>query len=54
MAPARVIDYLVVHELSHLIHMNHSAAFWRQVAEVIPDYREQKDWLKKNGYKLLY
>ena len=54
MAPAPVIDYLVVHELSHLKHLNHSGAFWRQVAEILPDYQESKDWLQKNGYKLLY
>lgn len=53
MAPMQVVDYLVVHELSHLIHLNHSTAFWQLVAKIIPDYQEEKDWLKKNGYKIL-
>ena len=49
MAPARIFDYLVVHELCHLIHRNHSAAYWNEVDKVMPDYRERKDWLRKYG-----
>lgn len=49
MAPARVFDYLVVHELCHLIQRNHSAAYWNEVDKVMPDYRERKDWLRKHG-----
>ncbi|MBU2965468.1 SprT family zinc-dependent metalloprotease [Amphritea sp. 2_MG-2023] len=45
MAPVHIIDYVIVHELSHLLHMNHSAAFWSTVAKYYPDYREAKAWL---------
>ena len=53
MAPAEVIDYVVVHELCHLIHPNHSKNFWNQVSAILPDYRVRKDWLKKNGTRLI-
>lgn len=49
MAPLKVIEYLVVHELVHLIHPNHSKDFWQTVAEIIPDYEKKKEWLRING-----
>lgn len=49
MAPAKVIDYIIVHELCHMHYRNHSEAFWNEVDKVMPDYRERKEWLKKNG-----
>lgn len=49
MAPVHIIDYVIVHELSHLQHMNHSAAFWSMVANYYPDYREAKAWLDHHG-----
>lgn len=45
-APPAVIDYVVIHELAHLQHMDHSPRFWRLVAEFAPDYRSAKAWLK--------
>ena len=48
MAPAWVIDYVVVHELCHLIHHNHSKNYWALVESVMPDYRHAKVWLKTN------
>ena len=51
MAPKPVIDYLIAHESSHLIHMNHSKAFWKTVAKVCPDYKDLKDWLKHHGHR---
>lgn len=48
-----VIDYVVVHELSHRIEMNHSPRFWSIVENVLPNYHVQKEWLKENGYKLI-
>ncbi|WP_461206713.1 M48 family metallopeptidase [Clostridium sp. DL1XJH146] len=52
MAPVDVIDYVVVHELCHLIHMNHSKDFWSLVQHIMPDYDIKKKWLKENGFKL--
>ena len=49
MAPARIFDYLIVHELCHLIHRNHTTAYWNEVDKVMPDYRERKNWLRKYG-----
>lgn len=48
MAPVRVIDYVVIHELMHLREPNHSARFWEQVGRVCPDYRREKEWLCHN------
>lgn len=52
MAPSRIIDYIVVHELCHLHHRNHNDAFWNEVDKVMPDYRERKNWLRSHGVKL--
>jgi len=52
MAPLRVIDYVVVHELAHLTVRSHSKAFWTRVAAMLPDYREPRLWLKENGHRL--
>lgn len=49
MAPPKVIDYIVVHELCHGHHLDHSDAFWNEVDKVMPDLYERKDWLRKNG-----
>jgi predicted metal-dependent hydrolase len=49
-APLEVIDYLIVHELSHLRHHNHSAAFWGLVEQFQPDYMTQEKWLKANQH----
>ncbi|GMQ64505.1 M48 family metallopeptidase [Vallitalea maricola] len=52
MAKLSVIDYIVVHEMSHLIHLNHSKDFWNLVKSVLPNYKDEKDWLKHNGRRL--
>jgi predicted metal-dependent hydrolase len=49
MAPPRIIDYIVVHELCHRHHLDHSDAFWNEVDKVMPDFYERKEWLRKNG-----
>lgn len=52
MAPSSVLDYIIVHELCHLIHLNHSRDFWNLVAAILPDYQNRREWLKKNGVTL--
>lgn len=52
MAPLTIIDYIVVHELCHLHHRNHSEAFWNEVDKVLPNYREKKEWLRLHGAEL--
>lgn len=51
-APPTVLDYVVVHELCHLTHMNHSKDFWNMVASVMPDYKIHKKWLREHGQEL--
>lgn len=52
MAPLTVIDYVIVHELCHLRHRDHSDAFWNEVDKVMPQYRERKEWLRQRGAEL--
>ncbi len=49
-APEIVQDYVIIHELSHLIEMNHSSRFWKIVSDIMPDYKNHEKWLKENGY----
>lgn len=49
MAPMDVLQYIVVHELAHLIHLNHTSEFWNEVDKVLPNYEKQLHWLKMNG-----
>ncbi len=51
MAPREVVDYLVVHETSHLRHLNHSQKFWNTVGSLCPDYKELRHWLTDNGHR---
>ena len=50
--PAGPLDYVVVHELCHLTHMNHSRDFWNMVERIMPDYRIYKQWLREHGQEL--
>lgn len=52
MAPKEVTDYIIIHELCHLKHMNHSKEFWTSVEEYMPDYEMHKEWLKTRGMEL--
>jgi len=52
MAPLEVLDYLVLHELCHLIELNHSKKFWAHLADVCPDFMERKRWLSAEGLRL--
>lgn len=49
MAPIEIIDYVVVHELCHLLHMNHDRSFWRLVGSVLPDYKKRQEFLNLYG-----
>ena len=51
-APPEVLDYVVVHELCHLTHMNHSKDFWNMVGAVMPDYKKYRKWLREHGHEL--
>lgn len=53
LAPEPALDYVVVHELAHRKHMNHSKAFYQVVAEVLPEYKKWQKWLKENGWTIL-
>ncbi|HLR35929.1 MAG TPA: SprT family zinc-dependent metalloprotease [Tissierellales bacterium] len=52
MAPSNVLDYIVVHEMCHMVHLNHSKNFWALVESIIPDYRKRKEWLKNHGIRM--
>lgn len=51
--PAFVRDYVILHELAHLRHLNHSARFWAEVARLCPDYEAAETWLKQHGKLVL-
>lgn len=52
MAPQTIIGYIVVHELCHFHHRDHTDAFWNGVDKVLPSYRERKEWLRRHGATL--
>jgi predicted metal-dependent hydrolase len=52
-APAGILEYVVIHELCHLLHRNHGIRFWNKVAEFCPDHHSARGWLRKNGDQLL-
>jgi predicted metal-dependent hydrolase len=54
LAPPEVIDYVIIHELAHLVVFNHSSQFWKTVERAMPDYREKEKWLKENNYHCHY
>ena len=53
MSPITVINYIVVHEISHILHPNHSKYFWSLVEKYIKDYKAQRKWLQLNSKKLI-
>ncbi len=52
LAPPEVLDYVIAHEWCHLVHFDHSKAFWEAVASVYPNVAWAKDWLRQNGHTL--
>lgn len=53
MAPLAVIDYIVVHEMCHMIHLNHDRSFWRLVGKLLPDYKERQSRLAESSWMML-
>jgi len=53
MAPLEVIDYVVVHEMCHMVHLNHERSFWRLVGKIMPDYEERQNWLALSSWKMI-
>ena len=51
-APITVIEYIIVHELTHLLESNHTQEFWNRVSAQLPNYDKAKQWLKENGHEL--
>ena len=51
--PMRLIDYVVAHEVAHLVEMNHSPRFWRAVGNLVPDYAVRRKELRRDGYRYL-
>ena len=49
-APEEVQDYVIIHELAHLVELNHSDRFWKLVSDAMPDYAQKEKWLKVNGH----
>ena len=52
-APPQAVEYVVVHELVHTVFHNHSKKFWKRVEQILPDYKVQQKWLRKNGEHLM-
>jgi predicted metal-dependent hydrolase len=52
LAPPPVFEYVVVHELCHLREAHHQAPFWRLVRQILPDFEQQRRWLRANGHLL--
>lgn len=52
MAPTSVLDYVVAHEVAHLVEMNHSPQFWAIVEQLYPDHAAARDWLRRHGATL--
>lgn len=46
LAPHHIVDYVVIHELCHMLEHNHSPQYWRHVERYVPDWKERRDWLK--------
>ena len=53
LTPMEAVDYVVVHELVHTVFHNHSRRFWKKVETIMPDYKERRKWLRKDGQQLM-
>jgi predicted metal-dependent hydrolase len=50
MAPMKIIDYVVIHELCHTVHHDHSVRFWSLIGKFYPEYSASRTWLRRNGH----
>jgi predicted metal-dependent hydrolase len=53
MTPLNIVDYVIIHELAHTVHHNHSKRFWGLVEKILPDYKERRKLLKQYGQQVL-
>ena len=53
LAPHSIVDYIVVHELCHMLELNHSDRYWKHVSNIIPNYKECREWLNRHGAYLV-
>ncbi len=54
LAPARMLEYVCVHELAHLVHLDHSPLFWERVEHALPDFRDCEHWLQRHAFDCQY
>jgi predicted metal-dependent hydrolase len=52
LAPPPILDYVAAHEVAHLVELNHSAAYWKVVTTICPDWKVHRNWLKTHGSSL--
>lgn len=52
-APWEALDYVVAHEVAHLVHMNHGKTFWNLCARISTDYETGRDWMRDHGHELM-
>ena len=52
MAPNEIGNYVAVHEVAHLVHLNHGQDFWELVQKLNPEYKEHREWIRSNGKSL--
>lgn len=52
MLPPKIIDYIIIHELAHVLELNHSSAFWEIVGSMLPTYKKQRETLQSSGFLL--
>ena len=54
MAPPEVMDYVIIHEICHLTHMNHSPTYWQLVSKLCPEFKAHKQWLADHGHRISF
>ena len=52
LAPPKIVEYVIVHEIIHMIEKNHTPEFWKKLGKIMPDYLDRKQWLQVNGASL--